>query len=261
MTTSRIALFSCFLIVSPAVAADIPESFSSKYEGTLHLLNTSGSSSREILPKNPLAQDRDSEKKSVGLAAIYSLILPGMGELYANGFGSGKFFLMAEGALWLTFASFEIYGGSLRADARAFALSKAGIDPSGKDDQFYVDIGNFDNINEYNEKQARDREDEKIYEGNIYDVNQGYAWDWESDVARLAYRDQRLSSERVFNNKKFVVAAILINHVASAINAARAAISHNSAVDEAFGELSLRAGVIGGIRNPQGLMITVTKRF
>ena len=261
MKPSRILLLSYLLIVSSVVAKDRPGSFSSQFEGGLYLLQSPNSHSDHFRLNNLAMEDPALEKKSVGLAAIYSLLLPGMGELYAEGFGSGKFFLMAEGALWLTFASFEAYGGALRDDARTFAIAKAGIDPSGKDDQFYIDIGNFNNIDEYNDKQARDREAERIYQGNIYDVNRGFAWNWESDAERLSYRDQRLSSETVFNNKKFVAAAVIINHVASAINAARAAISYNDDLAAANDDLSFRADVIGGIRNPQGVMITLSKRF
>jgi hypothetical protein len=58
----------------------------------------------------------------------------------------------------------------------------------------------------------------------------------------------------MYNNKKFVVAAIIINHVASAINAARGAVAHNS-------DLSFRAEVLGGLARPHGMMVTVTKTF
>ena len=57
------------------------------------------------------------------------------------------------------------------------------------------------------------------------------------------------------------MAAILINHVASAINAARAAISHNNAIKDALGDLSLSAGVLGGVRNPRGIVLTLRRSF
>jgi TM2 domain-containing membrane protein YozV len=203
----------------------------------------------------PLFQQeaQSTEKKSVGLAALYSLLLPGMGELYADGFSSGKYFLLAEGVLWLTFASFEIYGNSLQDDARAFATANAGLDPAGKDDQYFVDIGNFMNIREYNEKQARDREPDRIYTPAA-----AYAWQWQTDADRAQYRDSRIKSEEMWNNKKFVAAAILINHVASAINAGRSAAAYNKA--NATG-LSFRADVLGGLGNPHGVQLTVTKPF
>ncbi len=88
-------------------------------------------------------QSGSASKKNVGLAAIYSLLLPGMGELYVGAYDGGKYFTIAEAALWLTYASFEIYATWLRDDARKFAASPAGVDLSGKNDRFFVDIGTF----------------------------------------------------------------------------------------------------------------------
>jgi hypothetical protein len=65
----------------------------------------------------------------------------------------------------------------------------------------------------------------------------------------------------MYNNKKFVVAAILINHVGSAINAVRSAIIHNKAMNDAVGRLDIRADVMGGWIHPHGIMLTMTKKF
>jgi hypothetical protein len=195
------------------------------------------------------------ERKSPALAAVYSLLLPGMGEWYAGGFSSsGKWFLMAEGALWITYGAFTAQGASQREDARTYAVSRAGISPDGKDDQFYVDIGNFLTTEEYNDKQLRDRQPELLYSRAA-----GEGWTWDSDAARSAYKEERLSGERSYNNRKFVVAAIIVNHIASAINAARAAVAHNSELDKALGELSFGASVLGGPTQPHGLLLTVRR--
>jgi hypothetical protein len=194
-------------------------------------------------------------KKTTGLAAIYSLVLPGMGELYAGNFESGKYFLIAEGALWLTYTMFEISGNQLQDDSRAFATAHAGINPSGKPDQYFVDIGNFLSIDDFTEKKLRDREPEKLYRAS------GYAWEWDSDYSRATYRNQRIASENMYNNRKFVVAAILINHLGSAINAVRGAILHNKALNDAMGQLDLSANVIGGVSNPQGIIVTLSRQF
>jgi len=198
-----------------------------------------------------------SEKKSVALAALYSLLVPGMGEIYTGEFSSsGKYFLIAEGALWLTFTVFEVYGNALQTDSRSFAVANAGIDPSGKDDQFYVDISNFLNVYDYNEAQLRDRELRQVY-----DPAGGYAWQWNSDASRQLYRDQRISSVNMFNNEKFIVAAVIVNHVLSAINAGRTAVLHNREVDRQSGGLEIQADVLGGIGHVHGIQLSFTHRF
>ncbi len=196
------------------------------------------------------------KKKSTGLAAIYSLLVPGMGELYSDGFESGKYFLVAEGVLWLTFAAMEIHGNEIRDDSRAFAQAHAGITPAGKEDQYFVDIGNFMNVYDFNDKKLRDREPEKMY-----NPNSSYAWQWDSDMSRATFRDKRVASDNMYNNEKFVFAAILINHVGSAINAVRSAIAYNKALEETLGSLELHARVQGSLAAPQGITVTLSRTF
>jgi hypothetical protein len=176
-----------------------------------------------------------------------------MGEFYTGAFTTGKYFLIGEGVLWLTYATFEVYGNSLRDDSRAYATTRAGINPNGKSDQFFIDIGNFPNVSSYNEAQLRVRSPE-----NLYDPNAGYAWQWDTDASRLSYTDQRIASENMYNDRRFVVGAILINHVASAIHAARSAILHNKSLDQS-GDLHFKAGVLGGLAHPHGIVISMSR--
>jgi len=60
-----------------------------------------------VTPMNLGYSDFSESKKSVVLAVVASLILPGMGELYAGSFESGKYNLIAEGGLWLTYSGFH----------------------------------------------------------------------------------------------------------------------------------------------------------
>jgi hypothetical protein len=196
------------------------------------------------------------QKKSPALAALLSLAVPGLGEHYAGDFSAGKYLVVAEGALWLTYGTFHVYGNSLRDDARAFAALHAGFSPAGKDDQFYVDVGNFINTQEFNEKRLRERSPERLY-----DPQAGFFWQWDSDGNRAEFREKRISAETVLNNRKFVVAAIVVNHIVSAINAARLAIAHNNALLESLGALDLRADVMGGVLQPHGIRLIMTKTF
>jgi len=243
-------LGAALLLVLPTLAHSQESRPLTRAEQRLDLFGIEGTSARQDMPE--ILPSDDDGRKSPALAAVFSLVLPGMGELYAGGFSSGKYFLIADGALWLTYAGVEMYGNSLRDDSRSYAISAAGINPAGKDDQFYVDIGNFLTLEEYNEKQLRDREPDRLY-----DAAAGYAWEWTSDAARAAYRDQRISSEEAYNARKFVVAGLIINRVASAINAARSAISHNSSLEQALGRVEFSASVLGGLDAPHGVELSV----
>lgn len=243
----------CFLINQMAYA-QLKTSYQNRHVIYQDLLSSNLSSKS---PLNDLLINGTSVsgKKNVGLAVIYSLLLPGMGEFYVGEYGIGKYFTITEAALWLTFTSFDMYGNWLRDDARKFAVSHAGIDPSGKDDQFFVDVGNFLNTYEYDEKKLRDRAVDKLY-----DINSTYFWRWDSDPNRASYHDMRISHDRVFNNARFVIAVIVVNHIASAVNAARLAVSHNKRTAEAF-LFDIRAHLIGGLAQPDGIMISLSKNF
>lgn len=239
------AVVLAFLVVPLSAQTTQPLT---RYETRLDLLNVSPA------PSLPPAQGAAPARKSVGLAVLYSLLLPGMGELYAENFASGKYFLIAEGALWLGYAAVEIHANGLRDDARAFAVAYAGVSADGKDDQFFVDIGNFLNTDDYNDKKLRDREP-----GKLYDPLTGYSWRWNTDASRMTFREERVASETMYNNRNFVGAAILINHLISAINAARASIAYNNAQEQALGDLQLSARVLGGMDQPHGVILTLAK--
>ena len=195
------------------------------------------------------------ETKSVATAVLYSLLLPGMGELYVGNYSTGKYFTIAEGVLWVTLGSVHWYATWLQNDARSFAIQNAHIGTPRDDDQYYIDLGNFISSAAYDEQAGRDRQYFKIY-----GTTSPYRWQWDSPELREQYRQLRVSSDEMFNNTRFVAAAIGVNHVISAINAARVAISHNKNVDE-VGMIDIHADVIGGLAQPSGIVISFTKHF
>jgi hypothetical protein len=158
--------------------------------------------------------------------------------------------------LWLVYGTVDVYANSVRTDARTFAVERAGVNPSGKNDQFYVDVSNFIDTDEYNQEKLRNRELEKVY-----DPAAGYAWQWQTDADRATFRQERITSEQAYDKEKFIVAAVVVNHVASAINAARAAVAHNKALAEALRDVELSGSVIGGWGAPQGVMLSLRKGF
>lgn len=195
------------------------------------------------------------EKKTIALAALYSLLLPGMGEIYAGDDGSGKYFTIAEGALWITLGSVHWYATWLQNDARAFAGQHASVVTENKTDQYFVDIGNFSNTYTYNQGVLRAREYFKTY-----DPNSNFAWNWDSDASRAQFRDMRIAGDEMFNNTKFIAAAIGLNHLISAVNAGRIALAYNKMIDQAA-LIDVHAGVMGTLLHPHGVVITLTKHF
>lgn len=194
-------------------------------------------------------------KKSPGLAFFMSLVVPGTGQLYAGRFDVGKYFMISEAALWLTYASFTIYGNWLLNDAYNFAVIHAGIDKNGKNDQFFLDIANWDNVTEYNNDKLRNGEYNLLY----YPEN-GWGFYWDQVSNRKIYREDKLAGDRIKNDRLFVIGAALVNHVISAISAIFVTNKYNEELNKSGG-YTLNADVMRFLNRADGIKLKLTKWF
>lgn len=151
-------------------------------------------------------------------AFLLSLALPGAGEYYAGSKKMARIFLGAEILLWATYFTFRAYGNQKKDDYQSYAVAHAGIDPSGKDHAYFVNIENYDNIRDYNEAKLRQRD-----VSAVYPETQEYAWDWDSDASRQRFERLRYSSDAAYTRALFVIGGVILNHVISGIDAARLA--------------------------------------
>jgi hypothetical protein len=193
-------------------------------------------------------------KKSVVLAVVASLLLPGMGEWYAGSFESGKYNLIAEGGLWLTYSGFRIHADWLQQDARTFALQHAGANFAGKDDQYSVDIGNFSTTDEYNQTKLRNREDNLVY------AAEQYTWQWDSDANRTQFRDLRIRSGEAKNNAKFIIAAVVVNHLISAFSAGRKAMAYNRSLSTGD-NIEIQTYTLNNGSHVDGVGLSISTKF
>ena len=168
-------------------------------------------------------------RKNTGLAILYSLLLPGMGELYAESYDSGIYFTVADGVLWGTYIGMNVYGNWQQDRYTSFAQNKAGITTDNKDDAYYATISQYLNIEDYNNEKAFERNFDEMYNTNQY------FWKWNTSEDRKSYRSMWVSSEQTFNNVRFVVGALLLNRVISAINAVRLVSKYNKNLSEDVG--------------------------
>ncbi len=194
------------------------------------------------------------EKKKPMLAVLYSVLLPGMGELYAGSFEKGKYFTIADAVLWGTVAGFNIYGNFQKDNYIAFAQSYAGIDPDNKDNQFYADIGYYNDVEQFNTEKELNRQFDETYD------RQTYFWHWQSDEQRREFRNIWLSSENAFNNIRFAVGALILNRVISAINAVRLVAAYNKNLEQNI-SWNLSFGVKNLPALPSTFELMFSKRF
>lgn len=189
-------------------------------------------------------------KKSAGLAIIYSLLLPGMGELYAGNYSSGKYFTMAEGVLLGTYIGMSIYAGNQQDNYKSYATTRASVQTVGKDEDYFATIGEYLSLEDYNDQKALERNFIEMYN------SESYYWEWQSNADRKTYRNMWLASEQTYNDLRFVVGAMLLNRVASIINAVRLVASYNKSLEE---ELSWSVSM--GIKSNPNLPTSVNLFF
>jgi len=202
-----------------------------------------------------LGSNLNSEKKSVGLGIVYSLLLPGMGELYAGSYNSGKYFTIADGILWGTLIGMNAYSNWQEDSYKTYAASLAGVVNDGnKDEDFYANIGDYTSIYSYNDQKALERKFDEMYD------EQTYFWKWNTTDERRTYRDMWNSSETASNNIRFVVGGLILNRIVSAINAARLVSSYNNNLEEEV-SWNFSVGFMSQPNLPTSLSLNVQKSF
>jgi len=192
--------------------------------------------------------------KSVTLAVTLSAILPGAGELYAGNFESGKYALIAEAALWVTYAALYTHGNWIKQDARLFATEHAGANFTSKADQFDVDVGNYLSVDDYNQAKLRNRQENLLY------TDPSFSWKWDSDADRGSFKSSRIRSDEVFQNSKFVIAAAVVNRIFSAFSAGRATAAYNRKI-LIEGAWNLDAHPTSSLRFADGVCLDFTYTF
>jgi hypothetical protein len=201
-----------------------------------------------------LGYDLSKEKKSAGLGIIYSLLLPGMGELYADSYSSGKYFTIADGILWGTLIGFSAYSSWQESNYMSYAAARAGVNNNNKDDNYYSIIGDYSSIYAYNNEKALERNFDQMYN------EQQYYWEWNSTEERRTYRDMWTSSEQASNNIRFVVGGLILNRVISAINAVRLISSYNKRLEEEV-SWNFSVGFMNQPNLPTSIALNVRKSF
>ncbi len=171
----------------------------------------------------------ESKQKSVGRAFFMSLVLPGAGEYYMGRKSQAFMFLGFEVLAWSGLLANQLYSDHLKDEYKTFAGQHAGVQPAGKDLQYWIDIGKYDDIYSFNEQRRRDR-----YFDAIYDETPANYWKWDSRDNRFRYDGKRLRANEIASQDVYFYAAVLLNHLVSGINAMRLARKHNRTVSTAW---------------------------
>ena len=201
------------------------------------------------------AFEREEDKVNVTRAALYSLLLPGAGQWYAGERSRAGIFLAGEGIAWAAFGYFETLGAVKRNDYKAYARANAGIDPEGKDDEFYRILSFYSSREEYNSAGRIIAPSRPYYPDVEY-----WDWQWRSEANLTEYRDLRNQSNEAFNRGKFAIGALILNRLVAAVDAWRTARSVNRAARMEMSEWKFKVKGKPFGSNPR-LVLSVGRHF
>jgi hypothetical protein len=159
------------------------------------------------------SQSQEKSKKTLN-PVIQSALVPGWGQKSLQYPDRSRLFTYVETGLLISILGSTTYANILKKNYIAFAVEHAAISSAGKNHKYWVDIGNFKTIEDYNDEHLRNREMD-----DIYDANLRWSWDWDEDSNRNAFEQKRILSDQMKQAATFGAGAIVLNHMVSAIDA------------------------------------------
>ncbi len=145
--------------------------------------------------------------------------------------------------------------GNASNQATAKCNSDAGIQPAGKDDDFYKFLTFYDNRDEYNKIS-------RIFEpsNRFYPETNAWNWQWDSPDSRSQYRGLRNASRTAYRRAVYLIGAALANRLLSAVHAYRAVKQYNRKLRHEKGNLEIGLSRVR-LQKPLSFRLTVTKAF
>jgi len=143
-----------------------------------------------------------------------SLIIPGWGQKTLGKPKRARFYNYIESGILLTLISSSTFSNIEKKNYKAFASRHAGISSSGKDHKYWVDIGNYNSINAYNDEHLRNREID-----DLYSEDNKWSWGWDLESNRKIFENKRIRSDQLELFATFSVGALILNHLISSIDA------------------------------------------
>jgi len=162
---------------------------------------------------------------------LRSLTVPGWGQATLGHNGAARAFALVEAGIWGTFIAFHIQEDMRRDSYERSARLNAGIDLSGRDEEYRRIVGGFLSSDDYNQLVVyRDAanlyyEDPVKYREYIaeHELKGADAWHWASVENLFQYRSQRKDSQRASQRANTALALAVVNRFVSALHAARIA--------------------------------------
>ena len=144
---------------------------------------------------------------------LRSLVFPGWGEQILGESKRAHSFFKREAVLWLFCIGSMKTANWYESDYIAFAELHADVEMTGKDYLFAVNIGHYDNLEEYDDIKERQRlPAEKIY------TDRRDRWQWDNKANRIKFDEMRIKSVTYDKYASFAFAGLILHRLISFVD-------------------------------------------
>jgi len=163
-----------------------------------------------------LGRAQSSSTPDPKVAFLKSMAVPGWGHHYVDksNWQRGKFHLGIDAALILSYVGLRIYRNNVQHNWYTYGQSKAGVPIKGRSRNFQIAVGNYENLDAYNDYQLRNRQWNQL----IKDTPKN-SWNWSNKSQRSRYKQLRDRYEGIDNQLPAILRLMVLNRVISWISA------------------------------------------
>ena len=143
---------------------------------------------------------------------VKSFIMPGWGEKALGNSKRSRLFSNIEISLWVVCISSYTSSYHQMLKYKSFAVEHAGISSAHRDKKYWVDIGNYIDIDAHNDEHLRWRYFDELYDESA-------KWSWNNRKNMKKFEDMRIRSDYYAKTGEYIIGAIVLNHLISGIDA------------------------------------------
>ena len=142
---------------------------------------------------------------------LKSALIPGWGETVLDNNKRARFFSTIELSLWTTCLATYTFSYHQMLQYQSFAIEHAGVDARDKNHKYWVDIGNYIDMEHHNSEHLRWRYIDELY-------SETDAWNWDTRNNMKKFESMRIRSDMLAKTGEYIIGGIVMNHILSAID-------------------------------------------
>ena len=142
---------------------------------------------------------------------LKSALIPGWGETVLDNNKRARFFSTIELSLWTTCLATYTFSYHQMLQYQSFAIEHAGVDARDKNHRYWVDIGNYIDMEHHNSEHLRWRYIDELY-------SETDAWNWDTRINMKKFESMRIRSDMLAKTGEYIIGGIVMNHILSAID-------------------------------------------